>query len=244
MIKIILTFTKIVVALIVTLVFASCGYNIDTIQGSGNIVSQNRDVTADFTSIEVDRGIEVVVEQGDKSSIVVETDDNLQQHITTEIRDGVLKISTDGRSVFATEELKVTVKLPIISGLATSAGASLSSRNVLRSSDLVVKASSGSEIKLSTEADKIICETSSGSTIDVSGKALIFETSSSSGSTIDAKDLLSNEVTAQSNSGSTIDVHPIVLLDAKASSGSSISYHSIPKQIKMDESSGGSISQQ
>ena len=78
--------------------------------------------------------------------------------------------------------------------------------------------------------------------MDVTGKALKLYTSSSSGSSIDANRLLANEVSAESSSGSSTNVHPIVTFNAKASSGSSINYKTNPKNVKLDESSGGSIS--
>jgi hypothetical protein len=52
---------------------------------------------------------------------------------------------------------------------------------------------------------------------------------------------LANEVTAQSTSGSSIDVHPLVSLNAKASSGASIEYDGKPKTIVKEETSGGSV---
>ena len=76
----------------------------------------------------------------------------------------------------------------------------------------------------------------------LSGKALTLDTKSSSGSEIDAKDLAANEITAQSTSGSNTTVNPIVLLNAKASSGSSIDYVKEPKKVIKEETSGGSVS--
>ena len=78
--------------------------------------------------------------------------------------------------------------------------------------------------------------------MNIEGKALKLYTDSSSGSSIDANNLLANEVNSQSSSGSSTNVHPISSLNAKASSGSSINYNTNPKNVKVDESSGGSIS--
>ncbi|HEX9979366.1 MAG TPA: head GIN domain-containing protein [Flavobacterium sp.] len=226
---------------VVTASAQSCMTDIRGIKGSGNVVTQNRDIAEDFTRVEVSNGLEVTIEQSNAKAVIVEADDNMQAHITTKVEGGTLKISSDYNS-FTNVTKKVTVRMPIIKGLEASGGSTLRSGNKLTGDEISISASSGSEINVSVEAEKILCEASSGSHLTASGKALSLETSSSSGSGIDASKLLANDVHAQSSSGSSTDVHAIVSLDAKASSGSSIDYTGNPKQLQRDENSGGGIS--
>ena len=241
MIKIIISLTKIVIGLVIALVVSSCRFT--GVSGDGNVTTNTRDVGADFTGVEAKRGIEVLILQSDTHSVTVEADSNLHQYIVTTVDNGILTVTSD-ESIANAEVLKVTVKMPVINKLSTAAGSSIKSGNVLTSDLMNISASSGSELRVEIESDKVISEASSGSTVDLRGKALSLEISSSSGSTVDARKLLTNVITAQANSGSSIDVHPIVSLDAKASSGSSIDYHSIPKKITVKANSGGSVSQQ
>jgi hypothetical protein len=246
MIKIITLITKFIIAALIALLFSSCGHcgNLGAgIKGSGNIPTENRTVSQDFESIEVNHGIKVIVEQSNNKSITVEADDNLQQHIITKIENGVLKIESD-ESYNATETPVVKVKMPVISGLITSSGSEITSYNVLITENIHVKSSSGSEININVEADTIKIESSSGSHIEASGKALKLKTSSASGSKIDAQNLMANEVISQTSSGSSTDVYPILKLEAKASSGSHISYHKIPKTVSKEENSGGSVEEE
>jgi len=245
MIKLITLITKFIVAALMALLFSSCGHsmNFNGIKGSGNIVTETRNANPDFKSIEVSRGIKVIVTQSDNKSITVEADDNLQQHIITKIENGVLIIESD-TGYNATETPIVNVKMPVINGLSTSSGSEISSSGVLKTENIDVKSNSGSEINIEVEADAIKIENESGSTIEVGGKALKLETSASSGSEIDAKNLMTNEVISKTASGSSTSVYPIVKLEAKASSGSNISYHKIPKTILKEENSGGSVEQE
>ena len=225
------------------LLFASCNHSFhigDGIKGSGNITTETRSANEDFKSIDVSYGIKVNVEQADVKSISVEADDNLQKHIITKIENGVLKIESD-KNYNSTETPIVNVKMPVISGLSASSGSEINSTTTLITTNINAKSSSGSRINIEVEADAITLESSSGSTIEASGKALKLETTSSSGSSIEAKDLMANEVNAQTTSGSSTSVYPIVKLDAKASSGSSIDYYKVPKTLSKDESSGGSV---
>lgn len=229
--------------LLMALTLGSCRYEINPgIEGSGNITTETRTADQDFTSIEVGNGIELDISQGQQKSITVETDDNLQRLIQTRVEAGVLYVEA-GEDYDSSKPPKVSVRIPTISGLSASAGSSISSNGNILSPKLIVESNSGSEVIISVEAEELALETSSGSTIEVRGKAIRLETSSASGSSIDASKLRANDIIAQTSSGSSTDVHPLVSLDAKASSGSSIDYVNKPKTLKKEESSGGSVSQ-
>lgn len=243
MIKFIVYLTKTIVALITVLLFSSCQYSIDfsdAVKGSGIVKSVNRPVAGEFSSIQVSNGIDVEVTQNDSKSIEVKADDNIIDLITTDIIDGTLKIALE-KSVKNTKFKTVYVSLPIIESLRTSSGASIKSKNILVVSLLETKASSGSEVKLSVEAENLTCDSNSGSEIKINGKALQFNATASSGSDITADQLLTNDVIAKSSSGSSIKVHPILSLEAKASSGGDIKYYNTPKKMSKVNSSGGSI---
>ena len=243
MIKIITMITKFIIVTLTALLFASCNFsaNMKSIRGNGHVTTEKRIVMGDFKSVEVSNAIDLVIEQSDKTEITVEADDNLQKEITTNVENGVLIISCDYNSFINIKSKKVTVKMPFIDKLEASSSSTIKSINTLKGENISMEASSAGSINVNLEADSVICETSSGSTITISGKALKLETSSSSGSEMDAKGLLANDITANSSSGSSITVHPLVSLNAKASSGSDINYDSVPKKIKKEESSGSSI---
>ena len=232
------------VALFLTLSLASCNANLnlgDGIDGSGNVVTEKRTIEAPFTKIDASTGVEVIVEQGATTEVEVEVDDNLMEHIVTRVENGTLIVKIDG-NINTMESAIVRVSTKTIEGLESSSGATIRSKNTLKGTNLALKSSSGSTINTDLEYEKVSSESTSGSEIKLSGKALALDTKSSSGSEIDAKDLAANEITAQSTSGSNTTVNPIVLLNAKASSGSSIEYVKKPKKVIKEENSGGSVS--
>ena len=232
------------IVLLLTLSLTSCNGNlnlIDGIDGSGNVVTEKRNIETPFTKIQASTGVEVILEQGSPSEVEVEVDDNLMKYIVTRVENGTLIVKIDG-NINTMESAIVRVKTKTIEGLESSSGASIKTINKLSGTSVALKTSSGSTIQADLEYEKVSCESTSGSEIKVSGKALTLDTKSSSGSEIDAKDLASNEITAQSTSGSNTTVNPIVLLNAKASSGSSIDYIKEPKKVIKEETSGGSVS--
>lgn len=244
MIKIITLFIKFIVVAIMGLLFSSCNHPFyfgNGIKGSGNITTETRSINEDFKSIEVNEGIQVIVEQADSKFISVVADDNLIKHIITKIENGVLIIESD-KNYNATETPTVNVKMTDINGLSATSGSEIIGLNTLITKKINVKSSSGSQIVIDVEADVISLESTSGSSIEAIGKALKLTTTSSSGSQINAERLMTNVIVSQSSSGSSTSIHPIVKLDANASSGSSINYFKTPKTISKQESSGGSVS--
>lgn len=230
--------------LLFTINLISCNGNynvIGGIEGSGNVVREKRNLEASFTKIKASTGIQLLLEQNSPSKVEVEVDDNLMKYIITKVENGTLIVKIDG-NINSMKSVIVRVVMPNIESLETSSGSSIKAVEKISGNTMVMKTSSGSSIEGEIEYEKVSCESTSGSKIKVSGKALALDTKSSSGSEIDAKDLAANEITAQSTSGSSTIINPIVLLNAKASSGSSINFVKEPKKVVKEESSGGSIS--
>lgn len=243
MIKIIIHITKFIIATITALLFASCNFNMNTVEGSGNVTTEKRIVEGDFKNISVSNAIDVVIEQSDATEITVEADDNLQKEIITKVENGTLIIKCKFSSFRNITMKKVTVKVPSLEKIEASSASTVQSKNVFQGENIDLESSSAATMDLNIESDNISATSSSGSSINVQGKALKVQTTASSGASVDAGKLLANEVNADVSSGGTINVHPIVTLKAEASSGGHINYDITPKTIEKKSSSGGSISQ-
>lgn len=244
MIKIIIHITKFIIATVTALLFASCNFsNMKTIEGSGNVTTEKRIVQGDFKKVSVSNAIDVVIEQSDKTEIIVEADDNLQKEIKTTVENGTLVISCDFTSFQNVTKKKVIVKMPVIDELEASSASTVTSTAVLRGTKIKLDASSAATMNVNIESDEIDLDTDSAGSITIEGKALKVKTSASSAASIEAEKLLANEIEADADSGASINIHPIVSLKAKANSGGSINYGGSPKTIEKTENSGGSISQ-
>lgn len=246
MIKIIICFTKFIVVALTALLFASCNFSnsLKSINGSGNVVTEKRDIQGSFENVTVSNAIDLVIEQSDKTEITVEADDNLINKISTKIEGNTLVIKCDYNSFNNIKSKRVIVKMPSITNIKASSASTVKSINIIRGEDINLDASSAATMNVNIESDAVTCETSSASNITIEGKALKLNASASSGSGIDAKRMLANDIDAQASSGASIYVHPILSLKAKASSGGNINYNSIPKSIEKKSSSGGSIDQE
>jgi hypothetical protein len=246
MIKVITLITKFIVIALTALFFGSCNQlgDINAITGSGHVTTEKRTVQGDFKSVSVNKAIDLVIEQSDKTEIIVEADDNLQNEITTTVENGVLVISCKYGNFHNVTSKKVIVKMPVIEGLEASSAATINSNSMLKGGSLSLVSSSAATIHAEVEYETIQLTTNSASNQSIKGKTLHLETSASSGSTIDTAELLANDVIAKSSSAGSILVHPIVSLKAEATSGGDIRYNTTPKSIQKEEHSGGSIQQE
>ena len=94
-------------------------------RGSGNVVTQTRDVK-DFSAIEIDYPAEVLVKQGGQESLKIEAEDNLLPNLKTQVKNGTLEIfykRENGKHVNSTKTVKITIVVKDLSDVAfTSAG--------------------------------------------------------------------------------------------------------------------------
>ena len=240
MIKVIMYAAKAIAIAVAALLFSSCNFN--GTNGSGNVVSENRTVAGEFTAISASGGLEVFIEQGSKTSILVEADDNLQKHIKTELSGDKLKIYCD-INIHDAGAKRIMVTLPHIKSIESGAGSSVKSKTKLKNDTFSLTTNSGSSMEVAVHARKVNCEADSGSSLNISGSTEELQTNSGSGSSLNASELRAKTVTASSGSGSTTQVNVTSVLTAEASSGSSISFTGKPTSISKKESSGGSVNQ-
>ncbi|MCO6175574.1 DUF2807 domain-containing protein [Flavobacterium sp. NRK F10] len=246
MLKIIVEFTKVIILILIGILMNSCtkfNSNFQSVSGNGNVVTVNRTITEPFTAIKAKTGLQVIVKQSPDQSITIEADENLQDHIFTEVKEGCLEVYSDA-NIRKSSAKKVYITLPELTELSSSSGANVTSANTFHCKTIDFDSSSGSNLNFSVEAQKIDCESSSGSTMKLNGQTVSLETDSSSGSSMNLENLVAQNVDSEASSGSSTHVNPTENLKADASSGASITYVSQPKRITTDKSSGGSVSLQ
>lgn len=215
----------------------------DKVVGNKNVITQERAIPEEFTKVEIQEGITVYLTMSSDEKITVEADENLQEVIKTEIKNGTLKIYAQP-NIRKAKTRNVYVSIPNFTGIKTSSGARAISENTLISEYLDIKASSGSSIELRISTGNLTSKSSSGSSIKLNGKSEKLNVKASSGSFINAYGLKAKSVVSKVSSGSNIRVTATESLNGKASSGGSIQYKGNPKQINKKTFSGGNISAQ
>lgn len=240
------TLARIAIGIVLAIFASSCGMDINFgnfgkgVKGNGEVVTENRKITDEFTEISASEGLEVYVTQSKKFKIEVEADDNVIDLIGTDIKDGELRVHAIENIGQATK--KVYVSLPEVTALNSSSGAHLNAEESIKADKLEIDSSSGSILEIEVIAGDLDIDASSGANLDISGRANTLYVDGSSGANINAKDLQSKTCDADASSGSNVSVNVSDRLTADANSGGNIAYAGDPT-VKKNKSVSGSVRQ-
>ena len=242
-----MTLVKFISLTIVSLALNACQFNSfpfnKGVRGNGVVVTEQRSIDASFNSIEVSTGIHLFLTQNESPSISVQTDENIQEFIITEIENEVLKIYID-ENTYLNKNKKVVVNFKTIEEIKASSGSAVFSTNTLNVPSLDLSTSSGSEMKLTVETKYINSSSSSGSELTLEGNTETFSGDSSSGSHLNASKLTAKFCETKASSGSNLSVKCLEEFNAKASSGAAIENHESAMKNTVESSSGGNIETQ
>lgn len=244
MIKVIIHIAKVIITIVTSMLFFSCGF--ETVDGNGRVTSQTRDTgAAGFTEIEASGGIEVFIAQGSSPSIKVEADSNLQELIETKVSGGRLTITTKKNVGHATSK-KVVVVVPKITEIESAKGVLVKTTTTINADNIKLTSGGGGSLEATIAAKKAELQSNNGSSLTVSGKVATLKATSSSGSSLHAGSLSADTIEAEATSGGNATVMPLNKLKAKAANGGKLTYIKSSGNLKIDisESSGGSVSQQ
>jgi len=206
--------------------------------------TQTRQVSS-FSAIHVSAGIALFLESGTQEKVTVEGKADEIDRIVTEVKNGTLHVYRKGKfglnfDFHSDCEVHVTAKT--LEGLDASSGSEVKASNSFSGNEIRVNASSGSEVTLDLQYDKVYADSSSGSEIHLSGQTKLLDVSVSSGSDIDACEMAAGVVHADASSGGEICVSAGSELHANASSGGDIEYDGNPATVDISKSSGGRVS--
>lgn len=241
---------------------ASAKSSVITENLSSTGVTQVRKV-GKFTGVAISSGIQVHFTQGNNQSVIVETDPNIQEFISTEVVNGILVISVKNKNnqKLKIRKLLVTIEAPRLSSVDVSSGSMFTTVNTIQennfqatissganlNADLNIKSttsveiSSGSSLRMEVITKNFTFDGTSGSMATVNGKTDNSTLKVSSASSVNAQNLDAKNAAATASSGGNITLVASENLAAKASSGASIRYKGNPKMNAIDQSSGGTV---
>ena len=238
--------------------------NIDsynTIKGEGEVSEKEFNLST-FQEVTLANGWDVKLVQANENKLVVKANENLIDELKISEDDSSLKISTKSKDNISRADFKL-ITLYFSGDLKTlkaSSGVNLFAQEQLNFNDIEITSSSGSDVELNVETQKLNCSSSSGSDmilkisstdvvassssgsdLEITGKSNSIKANSSSGSSLNLKGY-TKSLTAKSSSGSKLDTKDLkaINVNATASSGSSIEVYPI-ETLVANSSSGSDI---
>jgi hypothetical protein len=197
-------------------------FNFGGVKGSGNVITQTRDISA-FHAIEVSNALQVDVTAQKDFALSVESDDNIAPLIRTEVSGGVLRISCD-KHVSTSSPMRIRVSAPDIDNLEVSGASTVSIANI-QNSNFAIDLSGASKVKVDGQTSQLKAEASGASKID-------------------AQNLTADSVNVSTSGASSANVNVTSSLRADASGASHINYTGSPKDIQKKSSGASSVNGQ
>ena len=185
---------------------------------------RNFDLAA-FDKIEIASGVTAQITVGGEQSVRVETNKGDYDDLVIKVKGGVLEIRQDWKKGWRISSKKPRYKLIAtvadLNSVDASSGSNLSATGI-SAGDFSVEVSSGASVKLGGTCDQI----------DAKG---------SSGAGASAKNLVCNNADARASSGASLVLHADTGVEAKASSGGTITVYGGAQKVSTRKSSGGSV---
>jgi hypothetical protein len=198
---------------------------------------------SDFDKVDTSHGFKVDVSQGDSFRVIIRADDNVMEHVDVSKKGDTLKIGLKGNRGYQLKNttLEAEVIMPTLLGLKMSAGSHATITGFKSTEDFDADLSAGSQLRGDIEAGNGNFDLSGGSHVTLSGSAQDLKLDASAGGQIDLGDFSVVDADVNMSGGGRAKVNVSGRLDAKASSGSHVTYVGNPTLGDIDTSGGASV---
>jgi hypothetical protein len=215
------------------------------IKGNGNVVTVERSVGS-YDGVAVAGWFDVELVSGREGELTLEGEENLLEHLETEVKNGKLTIKPEKGynlqpSSWKSGGIKVTVPVEEISSVTMSGSGDIQGKTKLRSDDFDVVMSGSGDMTLEVEGSALEVTLSGSGDIRLSGTAEDFEVRISGSGDVDAYELDAKNVDAVVSGSADIKVTARESLTARVSGSGDIHYRGNPEKIDSKTSGSGDI---
>ena len=220
-------------------------------------VREERELPA-FHSVDLRTVGSISLTQGDAQSLVIQADSNVLRYLKTEVRDGVLIISSR-RNIRKGDAPEITIEMKRVISLRISGSGEIQGQNriVSKSLDLVIsgsgnimlelkaeqlsaKVSGSGDMFLDVEAKTLTTHISGSGDVEASGKSADLEVKISGSGGFSAYDLETLNAHIKISGSGSCRVHVRELLDVNVSGSGDVVYMGNPK-VNLTGSGSGSV---
>lgn len=219
------------ILLLAGLVVAACSSGSD---GSGNVVTDQRDVAA-FRAVVAQAGITVVVSTGPGRAREVEVtyDDNLQEYVTTEVREDTLYVGFDGDVRVSGGGRSVEVTAPLLERMEATDGSRLEADGVAEQMSL--SADGGSALDASELAvGQLAIRADGGASVKGTAIGALDVTADGGAAVVVAGTPSEVDVVADGGAAISLEIESGSLI-ATATGGSAVDIYGSPDKISFSE---------
>lgn len=210
--------------------------------GNGNVISKTI-TTGDYDAIKGVGSMDIHLEKGSEGTIIVKTDENLQEYIIVEVKNGELKIRIKSHVSLKTKKgIHIYVPFNDISEISLVGSGDIDTKDVITGEVLDVRVTGSGDVELTVESSNIEATITGSGDIVLTGNTINLEVKITGSGDFDGDDLMAENTEASiSGSGDAI-VNASKSLKARVHGSGDIQYGGNPEKRDTKVSGSGSIS--
>ncbi|MGB5387017.1 head GIN domain-containing protein [Eudoraea sp.] len=216
------------------------------IKGNGNIVTVERS-TEEYDAIAVAGWFDVILVDGQEGKLSIKGEENLLEHIKTEVKEGKLVIKVKKGFNLQPSSWKkdggiyVTVPVESVNEVSLSGSGDIVGKKTISASEFSTNMSGSGDITLDLESKTVSASMSGSGDINLSGTTEVFDVQISGSGDIEAYDLIADNVDARISGSADIKVTANKMLKARVSGSGDIHYRGDATKIDTKSSGSGDV---
>ena len=212
--------------------------NGSSVQGSGNIITQTREVS-EFSHIRLKGSGKVILTPGQTQSLEIKTDDNIMPLVETEVSGSKLTIS-HGNNRLRPTFFEVYITVQNLEGVGISGSGDIVGNGRFVTDSLYVEISGSGDMDLEVETDQLENKISGSGSLQLAGKAEEYTISVSGSGKINAFDVDARHVSVKVSGSGDCRISASESLEARISGSGNVYYKGRPR-INTNISGSGSL---
>jgi hypothetical protein len=200
---------------------------------------QNRTVS-DFTGIKAGDSFEIILTQSDVNTVKVDAPEKYQAQIKTEVKDGILVITSEG-NIVTDKDIVISIGMKTLTSLDVSGAADVKSDNQMICDKLSVESSGAGDVSLDVKATEMKVNVSGAGDVTLKGTASSVTASVSGAGDLKASNLEADKVKARVSGAGSAKVYAKQSIDAEVSGAGDVIYKGNPADRNVNISGAGSV---
>lgn len=200
-----------------------------------NEINGTKTITESFTHIEIDGAFTVIINQGNKENVVIESENSMMPYIKSSVKNNTLKIKLKtGIGTKNIEEIKLHITIKSLESLKLSGFINLETSKQINLEELILKCSGAVKGALNSNTKLLTCKTSSFSEIELLGSTDNLKINKTDASSVDAFKLKAKTVNIKSTGFGKVNVSVKNSLSVKSNGATEIKYSGNPEITEID----------
>ncbi len=202
--------------------------------------AQQTRAVGDFTGIKVGDAYNINITQSDVNSVKVTAQESTQAQIKTEVKDGILIISTEG-NIKDGADISISISVKSLSSIDLSGASDIKSENQLICDKLTITTNGAGDIHIDIKANDIKTDVSGAGDLTLKGTTQTLDATVSGAGDLKASSLEATKIIVKVSGAGDAKVNAIQSLTADVSGAGDIIYKGNPVDRNVNITGAGSV---